>query len=112
MKGLMTTVTTAANGKNYFVPTVKSSRRKGLHETAVFRKIFGPFANFWQPRVVFFGSDAAHLHARVTALVRDVDPADWNDKDWFISAEGDEAAAAFEAVMARLRGEPTATENQ
>jgi hypothetical protein len=112
MSGLWTTVTNAANGKNYFVSTVKSSRRKGLHEAAVFRKIFGPFANFWQPQVVFFGIDAAYLHARVTALVRDVDPADWNDKDCFIWAEGEEAGAAFEATMARLRGEPTATENQ
>jgi hypothetical protein len=62
--------------------------------------------------VIFFGSDAAHLHARVMALVRDVDPADWNDGDSIIPAECDEAAAAFGAMMARLRGEPTATENQ
>jgi hypothetical protein len=53
-----------------------------------------------------------YLHARVTALVRDVEPAHWNDKDWFISAEADETYAAIAAMIARLRGEPTATENQ
>lgn len=110
MKGLCTTVTTnATNGKRYFVSTVQLPL--GSLQTAVFRKIFGPLANFLRPQVVFFGNDAAYLHARVTALVRDVDPADWNDKDSFISAEGDEADASFEAMMARLRGEPTGTEN-
>jgi hypothetical protein len=77
MKGLCTTVTNATNGKSYFVSTVNSARSKGMHETAVFRKIFGPFASFWRPRATFFGSDGASLHARVTALVRDVDPIDW-----------------------------------
>ena len=76
MRSLWTAVTNVTNGKSYFVSTVKSSRR-GLHETAVFRKIFGPFANFWRPQATFFGSDGASLHARVTALVRDVDPIDW-----------------------------------
>ena len=85
MKGLWTTVTNVANGKSYFVSTVKSSRSIGLHETAVFRKIFGPFANFWRPQATFFGNDAADLHARVTVLVRDVDPADWNEKDGICS---------------------------
>jgi hypothetical protein len=84
----------------------KSSRRKGSHETAVFRKIFGPFANFWRPQTIFFGEDAADLHAHVTALVRDFEPAYWNV---FISAN--HADAALEAVMARLRSELTATEN-
>ena len=85
MKGLYATVTNATNGKSYFVSTVKSARSKGMHEAAVFRKIFGPFANFWRPRASFFGGDAASLHARVTALVRDVDPADWNEKDGIFS---------------------------
>ena len=111
MKGLWTTVTNVTNDKSYFVSTVKSARRRGLHEAAVFRKIFGPIANFWRPQAIFFGNDAAYLHARVTALVRDVDPAHWNDKDWFISAEADETDAAIAAMIARLRGEPTATEN-
>ena len=78
MKGLWTTVTNVANGKSYFVSTVKSSRRRGLHEAAVFRKIFGPIANFWRPQATFFGSDAASLHARVTELVRDFDPVYWS----------------------------------
>ena len=72
------TVTNTTNGKSYFVSTVKSSRNGGLHETSVFRKIFGPFANFWRPQVTFFGSDAAFLHARVTELVRDFDPEYWS----------------------------------
>ena len=75
-------------------------------ETAVFRKIFGPFANFWRPQTIFFGDDAADLHAHVTALVRDFDSACWNV---FISAN--HADAALEAVMARSRSELTATEN-
>jgi hypothetical protein len=78
MKGLMTTVANASNGKSYFVSTVKSSRRRGLHEAAVFRKIFRPIANFWRPHAIFFGNDAADLHARVTALARDIDPDHWN----------------------------------
>ena len=106
MKGLWTTVTNVANGKSYFVSTVKSSRSIGLHETAVFRKIFGPFANFWRPQTIFFGDDAADLHAHVTALVHDFDSAYWNV---FISAN--HAGAALETVMARLRSELTATEN-
>jgi hypothetical protein len=77
MKALWTPVTNVTNGKSYFVSTVNSSR-SGVHETAVFRKIFGPFANFWRPQATFFGNDAASLHARVTELVRDFDPEYWN----------------------------------
>jgi hypothetical protein len=103
MKGLMTTVTNAANGKSYFVSTVKCPRTEELHQTAVFRQIFGPFANFWRPQAFFLGSDAAFLHARVAELVRDVDPAGWNDKDIFaFSAEGDGVFAALE-LERRLR---------
>jgi hypothetical protein len=102
LKGLWTTVTNVANGKSYFVSTAKSSRRRGLHEAAVFRKIFGPIANFWRPQAIFFGTDAADLHARVTALVRDGDPAAWRDKDIFISAESDQADAAFERYACTL----------
>jgi hypothetical protein len=104
MKGLMTTVTNVTNGKRYFVSTVKCQRNEGLKQTAVFRKIFGPFANFWKPQAFFLGNDATYLHGRVTALVRDVDPADWDDKEMFISAEGDEADDAFDAMIARLHG--------
>ena len=77
MKGLWATVTNAANGRSYFVSTVKSSRCKWQHETAVFRKIFGPIANFWRPQAIFVGDDAAELHARATELVRDFDPEYW-----------------------------------
>jgi hypothetical protein len=77
MKGLMATVTNVTNGKGYFVSTVKSSRNKGFHETAVYQKIFRPFANFWRPQATFSGSDAPSLHARVTELVRDFDPEYW-----------------------------------
>jgi len=64
----------AAVGKNYFVSTVRSSRNKGSYETAVFRKIFGPFANFWRPQAIFFGDETADLHAFAIELVRDFDP--------------------------------------
>jgi len=64
----------------------------------------GRSQTFADPRPIFYGDDAAYLPGRVTALVRDVDPAEWNDRDTFISAEGEEVGAAFEAMMARLRG--------
>jgi len=108
MTGLMTTVTNATNGKRYFVSTVKCPRSESLQQTAVFRKIFGPIANFWRPQATFFGDDAADLHARVTALVRDIHPAYW--KMFPEGAPTLETAPTLEAVMARLRGEPTATE--
>jgi hypothetical protein len=110
MKGLMTTVTNVTNGKQYFVSTIKCPGSTGLQQTAVFRKIFGPFANFHQPQATFFGNDAAYLHGRVTALVRDVAPADWGGKDMFISAEGDKVEAAFATMIDRLRGAQPATE--
>jgi hypothetical protein len=100
MTGLMTTVTNFTNGKRYCVSTVKCPRSSaGLHQAAVFRKIFGPIANFWRPQVIFFSSNAPSLHARVTEFVRDVDPMGWNDKDTFISsAERDEVYVAFDAL--------------
>ena len=110
MKRLMTTVTNVTNGKRYFVSTIKCPHSEGLQQTAVFRKIFGPFANFRQAQATFFGNDATYLHDRVTALVRDVDPADLDSKEMFISAEGDEVDAAFDVMIGRLRGRPTTTE--
>jgi hypothetical protein len=53
MKGLMTTITNVTNGKRYFVSTIKCPRSEGLQQTAVLRKIFGPFANFGQPQATF-----------------------------------------------------------
>ena len=46
---LMTTVTNVTDGKKYFVSTVKSTKGPPF-QTAVFRKIFGPFANFSRPK--------------------------------------------------------------
>ena len=103
MKNLMTIVINAADRKQYFVSTVKCPGSKELYQTAVFRKIFGPFANFRKPQTTFFGNDAAYLHGRVTALVRNTDPVDWNGNDFFITAEGDEVDAAFDAMIANLR---------
>ncbi len=103
MKRLMTTVTNAVDGKQYFVSTVRC-RRSGGWQSAVFRKIFGPFANFRRPQGFFLGVDAAYLHARVTALARDVDPVAWDSREIFVSAEADEADAAFNAMIAQLRG--------
>jgi hypothetical protein len=102
MTGLMTTVTNVTNGKRYFVSTVKCPRSSaGLLQAAVFRKIFGPIANFWRPQAIFFSSNAAFLHARVTEFVRDVDPASWNDKGRCIfSAEGDEVLARIDSMRA------------
>jgi hypothetical protein len=100
MTGLWTTVTNVTNGKSYFVSTVKCPcSGVGFHQAAVFRKIFGPIANFWRPKAIFFSSNAASLHARVTEFVRDVDPAGWNDKSRFIfSAEGDEVLAGIDSM--------------
>lgn len=111
----MTTVTNVTNGRRYFVSTIKNTRgsaasRRAEYQTAVYLKIFGPFANFRQPEAFFMGNDAAYLHDRVIALVRDVDPVDWWGRDTFISAEGDEVDAAFDATIASLRGGPAATE--
>jgi hypothetical protein len=108
MKGLMTTVINAPTGKSYFVSTVKCRHSDSEHlwQSAVFRKIFGPFANFAKPQGLFLGEERDYLHAHVTTVVRDVDPADWDDKGFFISAEGDKADAAFEAMLANLRGQP------
>ena len=113
MKGLMTTVTNVTTGKRYFVSTVDNSGSKYFgYQTAVFRKRFGPLANFKRPQAFFLGDHAAYLHGRVTALVRDVDPANWPTSvtDIVITAEGDEVDAKFDAMMARLRGGPAATE--
>lgn len=70
---------------------------KGCSRPLYSRAIFGPFAKFCQPQATFFGDDAAYLHGRVTTLVRDVDTADWDGKDTFISAKGDEVDAVFAA---------------
>jgi hypothetical protein len=51
-------------------------------QTAVFRKGFGPFANFRKPEFVLGGSTAERAkdqHDRSAAIARDLDPAKWAD---------------------------------
>jgi hypothetical protein len=87
-----------------------STQRRVAADRCIPEKFSGRSRTSANHRRTFFGNDAAYLHGRVTALVRDVDPADWDGKDMFISTEGDEVDAAFDPMMARLRGGPTATE--
>lgn len=70
--GLMSTITNIVNRKKYFVSTVEGIAG---WETAVFRKIIGPFANFKRPEFHLGGSEAdraADRHERVIAIVRDI----------------------------------------
>ena len=103
MKNLMTTVSNSTDQKQYFVSTVECPGSKELYQAAVFQKIFGPFANFHKPKATFFGRDSTYLHRRITTLVSDVDSADWDIEELFITVEGDEVDAAFEAMIAGLR---------
>ena len=87
--GLMTTVTNVKTSKKYFVSTVEEPRVGGW-QTAVFRKIFGPFANFGKPEFFLGGSvaeRAAYQHERVVTIVRDVDPANWTEASRGLSME-------------------------
>jgi hypothetical protein len=68
--GLMTTVNNTATQKKYFVSTVDEPRVGGW-QTAVFREIFGPIANFSKPAFFLGGSAperAADQHQRVEAI--------------------------------------------
>src|SRR6266478_4540961 len=96
----MTTVTNIATQKKYFVSTVEEPRVGGW-QTAVFRKIFGALANFRKPSF-FLGCSvaerAANQHERVATIVRDVDPANWEEASWVLSMELiEEAVVAEEA---------------
>jgi hypothetical protein len=87
--GLMTTVTNIATQKKYFVSTVEEPRVGGW-QTAVYRKIFGPLANFRKPAFFLGGSvaeRAANQHERVATIVRDVDPANWEEASRVLSME-------------------------
>jgi hypothetical protein len=87
--GLMTTVTNVKTKHKYFVSTVDEPRVGGW-QTAVFRKIFGPLANFRKPAFFLGGSTAeraAYQHDRVATIVRDVDPADWEEASRVLSME-------------------------
>src|SRR3954470_1449907 len=107
MRGLMTTVTNERDHKRYFVSSVKTPNSEELYQSAVFKKIIGPFANFPQPQATFFGNDAAYLHERVTDLMHNVEPSDWSGEKFSITAEGDEADATIRAMITKLRGEST-----
>jgi hypothetical protein len=85
--GLWTTVTNVATRKKYFVSTVESV---GGWQTAVFRKIFGSLATFHRPAFFLGGSlaeCAGYQHERVATIVRDVDPADWEEASQALSME-------------------------
>jgi hypothetical protein len=77
--GLMTTVTNTATRKKYFVSTIEGIAG---WQTAVFRKKIGPFVNFRKPEFSLGGSDAdraADQHERAVAIVRDIDPENWEE---------------------------------
>jgi hypothetical protein len=77
--GLMTTVTNIVNRRQYLVSTIEGPAG---WQTAVFRKGFGPFANFQKPEFVLGGSTAERAkdqHDRSAAIARDLDPAKWAD---------------------------------
>jgi hypothetical protein len=88
-QGLMTTVTNIATGKKYFVSTVEEPRIGGW-QTAVFKQIFGPFANFHNP-AFFLGCSPAerapYQHKRVASIVPDVDPVVWKEASRVLSME-------------------------
>ena len=87
--GLMTTVTNVAIQKKYFVSTVEEPGVGGW-QTAVYKKIFGPLANFRRPAFFLGGSvaeRAAIQHERVATIVRDVDPANWEEASRVLSME-------------------------
>jgi hypothetical protein len=62
----------------------------GGWQTAVFRKFLGPLANFRRP-AFFLGCSAAERaadqHPRVANIVRDVDPANWEESSRALSVE-------------------------
>ena len=112
--GLMTTVTNAASRKEYFVSTIEGV---GGWQTAVFRKRFGPFANFRKPEFFLGGSAtdrAVDQHDRAVVIVPDVDPANWEEasrklqmqviKEWAAAEEAADAAFYDEIVHITTSG--------
>lgn len=94
----MTTVTNIPTQKKYFVSTVEEPRVGGW-QTAVFRKIFGPLANFRKPAFFLGGSvaeRAGNQHERVAAIVRDIDPINWEKASRVLSMELIEEAVRAE----------------
>jgi hypothetical protein len=97
--GLMTTVTNNITHRKYFVSTIEGIAG---WQTAVFRKKFGPFANFRKPEFFLGGSSAdraADQHDRTVAIVRDVDPANWDEASRKLSVQVIEEWAAAEAAQ-------------
>jgi hypothetical protein len=78
--GLWTMVSNAVTHKKYSVSTIEGGVEGW--QTAVFRKKFGLFANYYNPELCFLvgleAERAADHHNRVVAIVRDVDPANWD----------------------------------
>jgi hypothetical protein len=112
--GLMTTVTNVATHKKYSVSTIEGIAG---WQTAVFRKRFGPFANFRKPEFFLGGSAAdraADQHGRAVAIVRGVDPANWEEEarklhvqvinEWAAAEEAERAAWYDELVRITTSG--------
>ena len=96
--GFMTTVANAATHKKYCVSTIEGV---GGWQTAVFRKRFGPFANFRKPEFFLGGSAADRAgdqHDRAVAIVRDVDPENWGEASRKLSVQVINEWAAAEAA--------------
>jgi hypothetical protein len=99
MSGLMAMVTNVVNRKKYFVSTIEGPAG---WQTAVFRKAFGPFANFKKPEFTLGGSTADRArdqHDRTMAIVRDVDPVNWDEASRKLAVEVIEEWAAAEKTQ-------------
>jgi hypothetical protein len=98
--GIMTEVTNSATGKRYFISTVKVGN---AWQIAVFRKIFGPLANFWWPAFRLDGVQASRTsvqHKRVEAIVRDVSPSNWEKSKGALLIEDARACGDIPEVSA------------
>lgn len=65
----------------------------------MYRKIFGPFANFRRPAFFLGGSvaeRAANQHERVAIIVRDIDPINWEEASRVLSMKLIEEAVLAE----------------
>lgn len=105
--GLATIVINITTQKKYAVSTVEVPPTSHRWQTAVARKIIGPFANFHKPAFFLGGAPeerAADQHQRVVAIVRDIDPANWEKASLalelkLIEEETDASLAAWEAQL-------------
>jgi hypothetical protein len=107
----LTTVVNTHNRKKYVVSTVPIPPGDGW-QTAVFRPIFGPIANFRKPKLFLGGAAAdraAYQHERAVAIARDINPANWEEASRILFQQViEERTAAEEAEdaewLAALRG--------